>query len=444
MLDTYHFGDVTRISPEAPVPVFLEKGMIKNTPGGAANVAINIRAMGLQVDVFSTVGKDKAGDTLLDLLRNNGIGTCLIERLEDHLTTNKIRYIAQNNQQIMRSDVEQTEILSCDSFCAGMKAIEADVECYGLILISDYKKGFLSSELTQFLIEIGRRKHIPVYIDVKDTDLEKYKGATLLKPNRKELSDLTKMSVESLCDAGKAAIKLCERADCDYVLTTLGADGMLLADRTKVIRTIKSVAREVYDVTGAGDTTIAYLAAEILMGRNIIEAMEISNIAAGIQVARVGTSVVYPEEVKKKLKSKAFVGKKIVFTNGCFDVLHAGHVSYLKTARALGDKLVVEINSDDSVRRLKGNGRPVNRLEDRIAVLSELECVDEVIPFDEDTPEELIERVRPDVLVKGADYSIDKIVGAEYVMSYGGEVKTIPLMEGRSTTKIINKMRGVT
>ena len=443
MLDTYHFGDVSRISPEAPVPVFLEKGKIKNVPGGAANVAINVAAINLGVDVFSATGNDRAGDELIELLNGQEINTGLISCLDDRQTTNKIRYIAQNNQQIMRSDIERTDLLPCELFSKSLEAIEKSIEEYGLILISDYKKGFLSVELTQAIIKIGSKYSVPVFIDVKDTYTDKYRGATLLKPNKKELSDLTGISVKSVDDAAEAAIRLCRDAECDYVLTTLGADGMLLADSTKVIKTIKSVAREVYDVTGAGDTSIAYLAAETVLGKDIIEAMEISNIAAGIQVAKVGTSVVYPEEVEKELSASKTGKRKVVFTNGCFDILHAGHVSYLKKARALGDKLIVGINPDDSVRRLKGDDRPVNTLEDRMAVLSELECVDEVIAFDEDTPAELIKKVRPDILVKGDDYIIEKIVGADFVMSYGGEVKTIPLLEGKSTTNIISKMRGV-
>ena len=245
MLDTYHFGDVSRISPEAPVPVFLEKGKIKNVPGGAANVAINVAAINLGVDVFSATGNDNAGDELIELLANQGINTEPICRLDNRQTTNKIRYIAQNNQQIMRSDNERTDQIPCDLFSELLKTIETSISGYGLILISDYKKGFLSTELTQVLISIGKKHNVPIFIDVKDANIDKYKGATLLKPNRKELSDLTGVSVKTIDDAAKAAIKLCRDADCKYVLTTLGADGMLLADSTKVIKTIKSVAREV-------------------------------------------------------------------------------------------------------------------------------------------------------------------------------------------------------
>ena len=442
MLDTYRFGDVSRISPEAPVPVFLEKDRTKLSPGGAANVAINVAAIGVAVDVLSVVGNDEAGVTLVKLLDNAGINTDCISTMTDRCTTHKIRYIAQNNQQIMRSDKEDSTEILLDACVKALENLERDVDKYGLILLSDYKKGLLSYDLTQRIIGIAKKNKVPVYIDVKDSNTRKYKGATLLKPNRKELSDLTGMSVKTLDEVETAAIYLCNIAECDYVLTTLGADGMLLTDRKQVIKKIKSVAREVYDVTGAGDTSLAYLAAEIVFGHDIEYAMEVSNVAAGIQVGKVGTSVVYPEEVSTELSKQNSLVSRTVFTNGCFDILHAGHVSYLKKARELGDRLVVGINSDESVRRLKGDERPINKLEDRIAVLSALDCVDEVIPFEEDTPLELIKRVHPDVLVKGDDYTVDNIVGADFVLSYGGDVKTIPLLQGRSTTGIVSRMRG--
>lgn len=442
MLDTYRFGEVSRISPEAPVPVFLEKDRIKLSPGGAANVAINVAAIGVPVDVLSVVGDDEAGVSLVRLLNDAGINADCILTIAERCTTHKIRYIAQNNQQIMRSDKEDSTEVFVDVCEKVLKNLERDIDKYGLILLSDYKKGLLSYDLTQRIIGIAKKNKVPVYIDVKDPNTEKYRGATLLKPNRKELSDLSGMSVKTIDEAENAAIHLCNIAECNYVLTTLGADGMLLVNRNQVLKKIESVAREVYDVTGAGDTSLAYLAAEIVLGHDLEYAMEISNVAAGIQVGKVGTSVVYPEEVRAELSKQKFIRSRIVFTNGCFDILHAGHVSYLKKAKELGDRLVVGINSDESVRRLKGNGRPINKLEDRIAVLSALDCVDEVIPFEEDTPLELIKRVHPDVLVKGNDYTVENIVGADFVLSYGGDVKTIPLLQGRSTTGIAKRMRG--
>ena len=441
MLDTYHFGDVARISPEAPVPVFLEKDKIKLSPGGAANVAINLAAIGNSVDVLSGVGDDEAGTALVSLLVDAGINIDNIATISGRCTTHKIRYIAQNNQQIMRSDREDSSMIDPRIFADSLGDMESSIEKYGLVLISDYNKGLLSYEFIQRIIGIANANDIPVFIDVKDSDCAKYHGATLLKPNRKELEELTGLPTGTSEEAESASIFLCNMAECKYVLTTLGADGMILVDRKHVLKKIKSVAKEVYDVTGAGDTSLAYLAAEVFLGHDIEYAMEVSNIAAGIQVGKVGTSVVYPDEVMNELRNHSS-GRKTVFTNGCFDILHAGHVSYLKKAREMGDRLVVGVNSDESVRRLKGDGRPVNNLEDRIEVLSALECVDEVIPFEEDTPIELIKKVHPDILVKGEDYTVDTIVGADHVLSYGGEVRTIPLLEGRSTTGIIAKMKG--
>ncbi|MCR5099237.1 MAG: D-glycero-beta-D-manno-heptose 1-phosphate adenylyltransferase, partial [Lachnospiraceae bacterium] len=268
--------------------------------------------------------------------------------------------------------------------------------------------------------------------------ISKYKNATLLKPNRKELSELTGMPVATLEEAEAAAVFLCREASCKYVLATLGADGMLLVDTDGLIAKVQSAAKEVYDVTGAGDTSIAYLAAEYLMGKKIDEAMRIANIAAGIQVSKVGTSIVTPEEVASAMDGNS--DKKVVFTNGCFDILHAGHIDYLKKARALGDRLIVGLNSDASVKRLKGDQRPINTLMDRKLVLEALSFVDEVIPFEEDTPLELIKKVRPDVLVKGGDYDPDEIVGAAEVRSWGGTVMTLPFVEGKSTTAIIEKL----
>lgn len=464
MLDIYHFGKVNRISPEAPVPVFLETGNYKNVPGGAANVAVNIAAIGLNTELFSVTGADSNGDTLINLLGNLNIDVSKIRRLTDRRTTSKLRFIGPNNQQLLRADVEDTDGISIEMVQSELDEINSNYDDIGLILLSDYNKGFLTDEIAQKLIEIGKKHDIPVIIDVKDNNLSKYKGAYLLKPNRKELSDLINMPTDTLEEVEKAAIELCKLTECRYVLTTLGAEGMLLVNNQEKLVYSKSMAKEVFDVTGAGDTSIAYVAAELLLGKNIYEAVEMANYAAGVQVSKVGTSIVYPHEVEEAmsgdkkerdrklinyyqqdkmndlLKSKA-QNKKIVFTNGCFDILHAGHITYLKKAKELGDLLVVGVNSDDSVRRLKGLSRPINSLNDRCLLLSALEFVDFVIPFEEDTPYELIKAIAPDVLVKGGDYDIEDIVGKDIVQANGGRVITIPLVEGKSTTGIIDKLR---
>ncbi len=440
MLDIYHFGKVSRISPEAPVPVFLEEGDVRMSPGGAANVAVNVAAIGIEADIFSVTGDDSISGDLTGILKDHGIDTKYIASVSDRSTTGKTRYIAQNNQQILRVDSEDTDDVDIKTVKRQLDNIEKRIDDYGLFLISDYKKGLLTEEITQSLINIAAKHSIPVFVDAKDKNISKYRNATLLKPNRKELKEITDLPVGTVDEVSQASMRLCRDASVRYVLTTLGADGMLLVDKDKVICSVKSAAREVYDVTGAGDTSIAYLAAEVLFGNSMEDAVRTANIAAGIQVAKVGTSVVTPEEVRAAIE-KSGMGKT-VFTNGCFDIIHAGHVKYLREARKLGDRLVVGLNSDESVHRLKGDSRPVNPLKDRIDVLSAFEFVDEVIPFEEDTPYDLIKKVRPDILVKGGDYEIKDIVGADLVRSWGGEVRTIPFVEGKSTTAIIEKIGG--
>ena len=458
MLDIYSFGNTNRISPEAPVPVLNVTGQkIKYVPGGAANVAVNVAATGILVDLFAMTGKDQNGEILIEKLKKYKIGQDYIYAAENRPTTSKLRYIGQNNQQILRVDDECTndvEMAELDSiFCE----LEKKIAEYDIILISDYKKGFLTYDVTQKIIKAAKAANIPVLVDVKDKNYEKYSGALILKPNREELKMLTGMPVSTKEDAVKASIKLCNEAVCDYVWTTLGADGMIIVDSTHAICSIDAVMQDVYDVTGAGDTSLAYFAYEYAKSKSIEQSMAMANFAAAIQVSKVGTSVVYPEEVQKYIASDVYKNKilkdiddkyinetsnkKVVFTNGCFDILHAGHVDYLRKARSLGDCLIVGVNSDASVKRLKGNDRPVNCLEDRMTVLSALEFVDYVIPFEEDTPYNLIKKVVPDVLVKGGDYTIDNIVGADIVRENGGEVTTIAFVEGKSTTGIINKIK---
>lgn len=464
MLDTYHFGQVNRISPEAPVPVFLETGRTRHAPGGAANVAVNIAAIGVPVDLCSAVGDDEAAKALKGLLKEHNVGASMLCADGRRRTTQKLRYIGPNNQQILRADTEDADNVPFEIIGDKLREISGSVGQYGLFLLSDYCKGFLTEEASQALIRLANENNIPVLIDVKDKNFRKYRNATLLKPNRKELADLTGMTTATMEEAAEAAKYLCKAASCRYVLTTLGAEGMLLVEGDAVVRKVKSAAREVYDVTGAGDTSIAYLAAELVLGKGIAEAMEISNYAAGLQVSKVGTSIVYPEEVARAmgcadgdregkrldfyqpdglapLKRKQLVGNRVVFTNGCFDILHAGHIAYLSEAKKLGGILVVGVNSDASVKRLKGEARPVNTLEDRLTLLAALEDVDYVVSFEEDTPLNLIKKIGPDVLVKGGDYQADGVVGAREMAARGKEVKILPFVAGKSTTGIIERMK---
>ncbi len=465
MLDIYHFGRVDRISPEAPVPVFLETGRNRNVPGGAANVAVNIAAIGVPVDLCAVVGKDDTAETLRALLENRGVSTRMLCEMDGRRTTSKLRYIGPNNQQIVRVDTEDVSAVGPEAARHIIDDIAVNIGQYALFLLSDYEKGFLTEEISQRLIGLANRNNIPVLADVKGKHLRKYRNATLLKPNRKELSDLTGMDTGSREGVIAAAEYLCGEAGCRYVLTTLGAEGMLLVERGHMAKEVASAAREVYDVTGAGDTSIAYLAAEMVLGRDLLSAMEISNYAAGLQVSRVGTSIIYPEEVARamggtgkgerdkrldfyqaagleRLKEQQRAGCRVVFSNGCFDILHAGHVAYLREAKRLGDILVIGVNTDASVKRLKGAGRPINTLGDRVALLSALEDVDYVIPFEEDTPLELIKKIMPDVLVKGGDYRAEDIAGAKEVTENGGEVRVLSFLQGKSTTGIIERMQG--
>lgn len=464
MLDSYHFGDVRRISPEAPVPVFLEVGKKKYSPGGAANVAINIAAIGMDTTLFAIAGNDDYGKILKEQLEKSGISTEYLQVRDDYRTISKLRYIGPGNQQILRVDTEDTTPEKISVLEGLFDKLEKEIDQYHLIVVSDYLKGLLTEEITQRIIQLGVKRKIQVIVDVKDKNISKYKKATILKPNRKELAELSGCNTDTLDFAILAAMKLCKQAECKYVLATLGADGMILVNENGLIRRIKSMAREVFDVTGAGDTSIAYLAAELVKGTDIERAMIISNYAAGVQVSKVGTSIVYPEEVCAAMqedgrsktagilnyytdgglepiaRAKA-QGRKIVFTNGCFDILHVGHITYLRKAKSLGDILVVGVNSDDSVKRLKGESRPINTCEDRMVLLSSLDFVDYVVEFKEDTPAGLIEKIIPDVLVKGGDYKPEEIAGADFVLANGGEVKILDFVEGKSTTSIVEKMK---
>ena len=459
MLDVYERGVVKRISPEAPVPVFLKQPeLTRSVLGGASNVAVNLVAAGQQVAVMSIVGNDFAGKKIKEMLKSYQIDTDLMCEL-DRITTVKTRLLAANNQQVLRVDAEKETSISANEENILLNKLIRKIDSFDIVVLSDYLKGLLTANLTQEIIRLANSKGIAVLVDVKDPSAEKYKRAYLLKPNQKELHDLTGVEIRNDDDVIIASRKLLERCQCQYILATLGAKGMMLISENDVY-SIPSVKKEVYDVTGAGDTTIAYLAACLANDYSIKDAMRISNYAAGVQVSKVGTSSVSWSEVMnlvriiKGNKTIKYISRDelnnfrqehrdqcIVFTNGCFDILHAGHVSYLKQAAALGDVLIVGLNSDDSVRRLKGYDRPVNNVNDRAAVLGALECVDYITVFDEDTPYDLINVIKPDVLVKGGDYKPENVVGKDIVEACGGRVEILPFVDGKSTTSIIKKIK---
>lgn len=462
MLDTYYTGDIKRISPEAPVPVF-RKEKERSVLGGAANVAANLDAAEQKVYMMSVVGNDDAGSELAERFARMGIDTELIFRLEDRKTTVKTRFLAGNNQQVIRMDVEDSQPIS-ENLCAEMLARlkeKMSAENFSIVLLSDYMKGLLTYDFTQGVIKLANEANIPAFVDVKDPKIEKYSGAFLLKPNLNELRTLTGINAQTDDEIIQAAEFLRVKGNHKYVLATCGPRGMVLAGENESYF-IKSTAQEVFDVTGAGDTTIAYLAACMANGFDMHTCVDIANTAAGIQVSKVGTSLVYWREVRSAMSRKAIhvdekllTGKalqtfrktheeqRVVFTNGCFDILHAGHVKYLREAAKLGEVLVVGLNSDSSVKRLKGESRPINSQNDRAEILCALGFVDYVVIFEEDTPLNLIQVIQPDVLVKGGDYTPDKVVGADFVKSRGGELFLIPFVEGKSTTNIIRKIEAM-
>jgi D-beta-D-heptose 7-phosphate kinase/D-beta-D-heptose 1-phosphate adenosyltransferase len=457
MLDVYSIGEVRRISPEAPVPVF-KKLSERHAPGGASNVAANLLSAGQRASLLAVAGTDASGERLVGMLRELSIGDGLIHR-SSRQTTVKNRFIASNNQQVMRLDEEDPSLLPEEENAALKLAAGDRLAEFDLVILSDYLKGVLSPGLTRWIIDRALESGIRVLVDPKDPKVGKYARAFLLKPNLQELCALTGRSAYEFGEIAEASAFLCGMCGCEYVLATCGARGMVLTDRKGEHEVFQSAPVEVYDVTGAGDTVIAYLGACLANGFSIREAVACSNVAAGLQVAKMGTSPVYVDEVDAWIQKNGGSGAhkiiekntlprlrgerpgaKIVFTNGCFDILHFGHVDYLRRAAALGDVLVVGVNSDASVRRLKGKDRPVNSQEDRAAILAALEFVDYVVIFDEDTPYELIRGIRPDVLVKGADYRPEDVVGKDLVEAYGGALTLLPLVKGRSTTALIEKL----
>lgn len=457
MLDNYYFGKSNRISPEAPVPILLEDKN-KKVLGGAANVALNLVSAGQDVSVMTIVGKDLDGECLLRMLNDSKIDTSLVVRDENRCTTVKNRYIGQNNMQMFRFDQESTNLISEDIFNELLSLYKKHINEFDLIIISDYNKGLLHVNNTPELIKIANLNNKKTIIDIKEPKYEKYYGAYLIKPNLKELSDITSRKLENEFDIELAAKELKKKTNCKYVLVTKGADGMSLLSDGKIID-IKCASREVYDVTGAGDTVISYLSAGIANDYDLIDCVSISNYAAGVKVSKMGTYAVTPsdiidyiidsnniidedkiisaDELAIKLKDSS---KKVVFTNGCFDIFHVGHLRYLKESSKHGDILVVGVNSDASIKRLKGNKRPIVSQNDRMELLSSLSFVSYVVLFDEDTPYEIIKKIKPDIITKGGDYNPNDVVGKDIVEEKGGKVVICPLVENKSTTSIIDKI----
>ena len=481
MLDIYYDGEVNRISPEAPVPIFKKKNE-RYVLGGAANVAANLAAANQQVSILAFLGDDGNGKRIKTLFGEIGVdGSHLLNW--QRATITKTRFLAENNQQVLRLDVEDSRPVSPEEEAMVLSEVAAIVGQFDVILLSDYMKGLLTPAVTKGIIGIARDSGKRVLVDVKDPEFSKYAGAWLLKPNRKELNALTKMPVQTAEELVTAAKHLLTAADCRYVLTTCGAKGMVLVGED-IVYHLDTVGKSVYDVSGAGDTTIAYLTAALAGGVDIVEAMKIANYAAGIQVSKVGTSAVYMHEVEDAMASadgkrhKVFRlnerkelselitewrrrGETVVTTNGCFDIIHRGHISLLEQARSYGDHLIVMVNTDASVKRLKGPNRPINSEEDRAMVIAALDCVDAVALFDPlsdnqtvpetdleplsdrlkkvamEAPMGILKLIAPDIHVKGGDYKADQVPEAMYAK----EFRSVPFVQGYSTTRTIEKSK---
>ncbi|RUT50527.1 D-glycero-beta-D-manno-heptose-7-phosphate kinase [Campylobacter fetus] len=448
MIDHYVWGSCDRISPEAPVQVVNIKNETKRL-GGLGNVVSNLKTLGSEVGIISVVGDDDVGDEILELLKDRGAKTELIIKEKGRKSSQKSRIMVAH-QQVLRLDTESVcEIGVSDDIISEFENI---LSGYDIVLLSDYGKGVLSPYLTKEIIRITKKSGKMVLIDPKGKDYSKYSGATLLTPNKKEASEALGFGINDEDDLKHALKMLKDKFKLDYSLITLSEDGIALLDED--VKKFPALAKEVFDVTGAGDSVLATLGYCLASKMSLEESIEIANLAAAVVVGKVGSADASWGEIENlKSKKSGFErkiisldellrvdrsGKTMVFTNGCFDILHFGHISYLQSAKKLGDMLVVGLNSDRSVKELKGDNRPVNAQSDRSSMLAALEFVDFVVIFDEDTPLNLIKTLKPDILVKGADYTGKKVVGSEFVR----EVKLIDFIDGKSTTNIINKIKG--
>jgi len=455
MIDEYLWGSCERISPEAPVQVVDIK---KETTvlGGAGNVINNLVSLGAKVSVMSVIGSDEAGIEVKSMLDKIEVKSFLVEQ-KGRKTSRKTRLMASNSQ-VVRYDKESKNDINFESVKKLFSKLQEKINAYDTILLSDYAKGVLTNDLIEKVISYANKNNVKVLVDPKGNDFSKYSGAYLLTPNKKEAELATNTKIENDDLLKEVLIKQKTTANLAISLITLSENGIAILEDDKV--SIKpTVAREVYDVTGAGDTVLASLGFATSLGYDISTAVEFSNLAAGVVVGKIGSATVTMDEIeeyqaslhkssielhiktRKEIKKIAArlkeQNKKIVFTNGCFDILHKGHVSYLNTAKSFGDVLILGLNSDASVKRLKGENRPINNQEDRAYILSALECVDYVVIFDEDTPYELISKIKPNVLVKGGDYKGKEVVGQDIA----DELKLVDFVEGKSTTRTIQRIQ---
>jgi D-beta-D-heptose 7-phosphate kinase / D-beta-D-heptose 1-phosphate adenosyltransferase len=466
MVDRFISGQVKRISPESPVPVLSISGT-KSFPGGAANVARNVASLGGFCTLVSVIGQDSAATELQAMVTKLDGVRFVYCASADRPTSEKIRFVA-HGQHMLRADSEVTEPISRSTERELLESITELASQHDVMVLSDYAKGLLTDDVVRACVDIAKRHRLPLVVDPKSVNLRRYAGATVITPNSKEVMDATGIDPtddDALAEAAGSSIL--ESADVEAVLLTRAHRGMTLVGSGRSAVHIEASAREVFDVVGAGDTVIATLSLALGAKLDLADSARLANFAAGVVVGKRGTATVSQTELAdevlrlsrgslKALQDKIMSrqdavelartwrknGFKVGFTNGCFDILHVGHLAILSFSRQNSGRLIVAANSDASVKRLKEPGRPINSENDRAMVLAALSVVDAVVIFDEDTPLALIEELNPDVLVKGADYTIDTIVGARHVLSYGGKVLTCELVPGKSTTRVVNVLRG--
>ncbi len=455
ILDRYIWGDVARISPEAPVPVVRVQRRTMNL-GGAGNVAMNLKGLGCPQVLIGAIGDDNDGRQVLELLEGEGIPHFLATR-SNYPTTAKTRIIGQN-QQLLRLDDELTDPIGPQDAKQIRINLEQNLPSATAVILSDYGKGTLSAEMSAHVIAACRAKQIPVFVDPKGVSWDSYRHAFCITPNSLELNLIAPFEDTDQTQLGNQALKTIQRLDLECLLVTQGARGMSLFRPTQPTYQIAAQTQEVFDVSGAGDTVIATAAAGYGAGLSMPEAAELANLAAGIVIGKIGTQPIdglvlqqaiqnYAQRNTQKVVSDRIAldliakwrsnGEKIVFTNGCFDILHVGHIKLLHAASEQGDRLIVGLNSDSSVKKLKGQSRPIVPEGERAAILSNIKGVDLVIIFNEDTPENLIRLFEPDVIVKGGDYTVETVVGHDIVQKLGGRVVIVPLLEGVSTSNVI-------
>ena len=455
MIDHYLWGSCDRISPEAPVQVVNVKKE-SSVLGGAGNVINNLVALGSVVDVISVIGNDSVANELKSLLEKIDVPTSNLVVENNRKTSKKSRLIA-SQQQVLRYDMESIDDINENSHKQIIQTLEKNIDKYSSIILSDYGKGVLTTNLTKEIIKIANKNNIKVLVDPKGKDYSKYKGSYTLTPNKKEAMEATNIDIKDESSLIEALKSLKTQCELEVSLITLSEQGIAIFDDELTIK--PTVAREVYDVTGAGDTVIASIAFALGNNLDIKDAIYFANLAAGVVVGKIGSATTTLDEIYeyeyslhksnstshiktfdeiKTLSSKLHnQGKKIVFTNGCFDILHVGHVKYLEVAKSYGDVLILGLNADSSVRKLKGPTRPINTQDDRAYILASLESVDYVVIFEEETPYELIKLIKPHVLVKGGDYEGKEVVGQDIA----DELKLVQFVDGKSTTNTIKRIQ---